>query len=125
MQAKHNDSVNSAPEGEHDQIGDNSTQLNTTIAKDPLGGGTINESNMKGGDSNFLMENSIGQSSVAHAQGSRIMHNDNLATSIKEEGYENVIGSGQASVNAYNGQGDSTVGEEHDTMVNTQVISNG
>jgi hypothetical protein len=56
MQNKHNDSVQSAPE---DQIGDNSTQLNTTIAKDPLGGNTINESNMKG-DSKFLMESSIG-----------------------------------------------------------------
>jgi hypothetical protein len=46
------------------------------------------------GDSKFLMESSIGQSSVAHAQGSRIIHNDNLATSIEEESYDKVVGSG-------------------------------
>ena len=121
MQAKHNDSVNSAPD--EDNLGDNSTQLNTTIAKDPLGGGTNNESNMKG-DSKFLMESSIGQSSVAHPQGSRIIHNDNLATSIEEESYDKVVGSGQNSAqpttiyNARGVAGDSTA-EDPDSMVNT------
>jgi hypothetical protein len=64
---------------------------------------------------------------VAHAQNSRIIHNDNLAASIEEESYDKVVGSGQNSgqptmYNARGEPGESTV--EDESMIVTQNITN-
>jgi len=98
MQAKHNDSVHSVPGQDASEIlGDGSTQHNTTIQKDLLAGANSSIVDPMQGDSKFLdVEDSINQGSLINPQGSLIMgsHNDNLATSIEEESYEKVVGSG-------------------------------
>jgi hypothetical protein len=48
-----------------DEIHENSTAHNTTMVKDPIGGGaTLNDDSNIKGDSKFLMESSIGQGSI-------------------------------------------------------------
>jgi hypothetical protein len=79
-----------------DELHENSTAHNTTMVKDPIGGGaTLNDDSNIKGDSKFLMESSIGQGSIGMPQGSRIIgSNEHVAQSIEEESYDKVVGSG-------------------------------
>jgi hypothetical protein len=59
MQAKHNDSVHSVPGQEASEMGDGSTQHNTTIQKDLLAGANSSIVDPMQADSKFLVDDSL------------------------------------------------------------------